>query len=74
MVFKGFEAIYHFGNLLLKYKNNLINHLSDKEFKLFNEYDFQPVKLKATNSLPDYLENKKLYFIKKVDTQIKSIN
>ena len=74
MVFKGFEAIYHFGKLLLKYNSNLISHLSDKEFKLFNEYDFQPVKLKAINSLPDYLENKKLYFIKKVDTQIKSIN
>ncbi len=72
MVFKGFEAMYHFGKLLLKYKNNLINHLSDKEFKLFNEYDFQPIKLKNTNSLPDYLENKKLYFIRKVDTQIRS--
>jgi len=74
MVFKGFEAMYHFGKLLLKHNNNLINYLSDKEFKLFNEYDFQPVKLKLTNSLPDYLENKKLYFIRKVDTQIKSIN
>ena len=66
--------MYHFGKLLLKYQNNLINHLSDKEFKLFNEYDFQPVKLNSTNHLPDYLENKKLYFIRKVDTQIKSIN
>jgi len=74
MVFKGFEAMYHFGKLLLKYNSNLISHLSDKEFKLFNEYDFQPVKLKPTNSLPDYLENKKLYFIRKVDTQIKSVN
>jgi len=74
MVFKGFEAMYHFGKLLLKYNTNLISHLSDKEFKLFNEYDFQPVKLKPTNTFPDYLENKKLYFIRKVDTQIKSIN
>ncbi len=74
MVFKGFEAMYHFGKLLIKYNSNLISHLSDKEFKLFNEYDFQPIKLKPTNLIPDYLENKKLYFIRKVDTQIKSIN
>ncbi len=74
MVFKGFEALYHFGKLLLKYNNNLIYHLSDKEFTLFNEYDFQPVILKTSTTLPDYLENKKLYFIRKVDTQIKSVN
>lgn len=74
MVFKGFEAMYHFGKLLIKYNNNLINHLSDNEFKFFNEYNFQPVKLKTTNSLPDYLENKKIYFIRKVDNQIKLIN
>lgn len=74
MVFKGFEALYHFGKLLIKYNNNLINHLSDKEFKLFNEYDFQPIKSTTIDFLPDYLENKKIYFIRKVDNQIKLIN
>ncbi len=73
MAFKGFEAVYHFGKLLLKHRKNLIGHLSDKEFKLFNDYEFQPVKFKKEASLPDYLENKKLYFIRKSDTQIKSI-
>ena len=62
-----------FGKLLLKHRKNLIGHLSDKEFKLFNDYEFQPVKFKKEASLPDYLENKKLYFIRKSDTQIKSI-
>ncbi len=74
MVYKGFEGLYHFGNLLLKYKTDLIEHLSDKEFKLFNDYDFQLIKYTKEKFVPDYLENKKLYFIKKVDTQIKSIN
>lgn len=74
MVFKGFEALYHFGKLLIKHNNNLINHLSDKEFKLFNEYDFQPIKSTTIDFLPDYLENKKIYFIRKVDNQIKLIN
>ncbi|TXT33150.1 MAG: hypothetical protein FD136_1045 [Chitinophagaceae bacterium] len=73
MVFKGFEAVYHFSKLLIKYNKNLIGHLSDNEFKLFNEYDFQPVKAKNESALPDYLENKKVYFIRKIDTQIKAI-
>jgi hypothetical protein len=73
MVFKAFEAMYRFGKLLVRYGNNTINHLSDKDLKLFNEFDFQPVRAKKESSLPDYLENKKLYFVKKVDGQIKTI-
>jgi hypothetical protein len=73
MVFKGFEALYHFGKLLITYNKNLIAHLSDKSYKLFNDFDFQPVKQKNDTAIPDYLENKKIYFIKKVDTQIKVV-
>jgi hypothetical protein len=73
MVFKGFEALYHFGKLLIAYDKNLIAHLSDKSYKLFNDFDFQPVKQKNDTAIPDYLENKKIYFIKKVDTQIKVV-
>ncbi len=74
MVFKGYEAMYHFGKLLIAYNKNLIAHLSDNSAKLFNEFDFQPVKQKTELTIPDYLENKKLYFIRKSDTQIKSVN
>ncbi len=73
MVYKGFESLYRFGNLLIIYGADLIEHLSNKDFKLFNEFDFQPVKSYKEKIVPDYFENKKLYFIRKVDTQIKSI-
>jgi len=72
-VLKGYESMYHFTKLLLKYSDNFINHLSDKDFKLFNDFDIQPVKLKKENPGPDYLENRKLYFIKKQDGVIKSV-
>ncbi len=72
-VFKGFESMYHFTKLLLKYNDDFINHLSDKEAKLFNDFDIQPVKLRKENTVPDYLENKKLYFIKKQDGVVKSV-
>ncbi|GAC1443560.1 MAG: hypothetical protein NVSMB63_12500 [Sediminibacterium sp.] len=74
MVFKGFETMYHFTKLLEKYHNTLINNLSSKDFKLFNEFDIQPVRAGKETLLPDYLENKKLYFIHKSDGQIKSVN
>jgi hypothetical protein len=73
MVFKGFESMYHFTKLLLKYGNALPSHLSDKEFKLFNDFDIQPVKL-STNSALDYFENRKLYFIRKKDGMVRTIN
>lgn len=74
MAFKGFEAMYHFTKLLLKYDKQLINHLSDKEYKLFNEFDIQPYRANKASTLPDYLENKKLYFIRKIDGKIRSVN
>jgi hypothetical protein len=74
MFLKGFESLYHFTKLLLKYPNGLLNHLSDKEYKLFNDFDFQPAKLAKESVMPDYLENRKLYFIRKYDGKVKSVN
>lgn len=74
MMLKGFESMYHFTRLLLVYGNDLINHLSDKSYKLFDDFDIQAVKDKKNISNTDYLENKKLYFIKKSGGVIKSVN
>jgi ABC-type branched-subunit amino acid transport system substrate-binding protein len=74
MVFKGYESMYHFTKLYLKHGSNFISNLSDKDFKIVNEYDIQPAKAKKENASADYLENKKLYFVKKIDGVIKSIN
>lgn len=74
MVFKGYEAMYHFTKLYLAYDSTFTRHLSDNAFKIVNEYDIQPTKAKKENPSTDYLENKKLYFVKKMDGVIKSIN
>jgi flavodoxin len=73
MVFKGFESIYHFTKLLLKYPDNFINNISDTSYTVCNDYDFAPVRLSKTSFIPDYLENKKIYFIKIVNGEIQSI-
>lgn len=75
MVFKGFEAMYRFTKLLIKHEGTLMKNLSDKSLKLFNDFDIQPVRPYSNNpNAVDYLENKKLYYIRKMDGQIRSVN
>ncbi|MEO5893392.1 MAG: ABC transporter substrate-binding protein [Ferruginibacter sp.] len=64
MVFKGFESTYLFTRLLAAYSSDMLNHINDKNFKVFSDYNFRPVLLKKDNTSPDYLENKHLYFIR----------
>jgi hypothetical protein len=71
--FKGYETMYYFTNTLLKYNADFMKHLSESDYRLFNAFDIQPVAGKEA-STPNYLENKKLYFIKKQDGLVKSIN
>jgi hypothetical protein len=73
MVFRGYETLYHFGHLLKLYGRNLGSSLSDKKYMLFGgEFDIQPVINRATMT-HDYFENKKLYFVKKVDGVVKTV-
>jgi hypothetical protein len=75
MVFKGFEAMYRFTKLLIKHEGKLLANINDKSFKLFNDFDIQPVKPYSSNTnAVDYLENKKLYYIRKMDGQIRSVS
>lgn len=68
MVYKGFEAMYRFGKLLVRYPNELMQQLSNKTFNLLNDFDIRNV-----NNPADYLENKKIYFVRKSQGSIKSI-
>ena len=64
LTYKGFEITLQFAKLLSKYPNDLTSHLNDYPFKIFSDYKFKPVFLKKENVVPDYFENKNLYFIK----------
>ncbi|HUQ65604.1 MAG TPA: hypothetical protein VM101_05595 [Flavitalea sp.] len=66
MFFRGYETVYHFAHLLSLNGRNIGSSLSDKRYKIFTDYDIQPVLNPKTNTL-DYFENKKIYFIKKVN-------
>jgi ABC-type branched-subunit amino acid transport system substrate-binding protein len=70
MVYKGYETMYHFTKLLLSNPDNFINKLSDSSYKFSNDYEFIPVRLSHTSFVPDYLENKKIYFLKVISGRI----
>ena len=73
MAFRGYEVTYHFTRLLQKHRDSLVNNLTDTAFTLFNQFKLEPVTLRKTSTTPDFLENKKLYFIKKQAGSVKSI-
>jgi hypothetical protein len=73
MVFRGYEVTWKFAKLLLQYGKELSSNLGNKQVKVFTDFEIQPV-INKQNRLPDYFENKKLYFIKWQDGIIKSVN
>ena len=73
LVFRSYDATWHFTKLLLKYKNDLASDLTSKEFNLIHDLDIQPVLNKKTMTL-DYFENKKLFFVKWIDGIIRKVD
>jgi hypothetical protein len=73
MVYKGYEAMYHFTHLLLDYKYDFINHLSENKYVVSNNFSIRPVMMTDTSFVPSYLENQNLYFVKKVNGLVVSV-
>ena len=72
MVYKGFEVTYRFIKTLAEEPGDFMKHINDRDYRLFAEFDFQPVYMRKSDE-PDYVENKKVYFIKKTDGVVKTI-
>jgi len=70
MVFKGFECTYLFTKIVSKYPGQVMNHLNDKGFRVFSDYNFRPVTSKKDAAYPDYFENKHVYFIRLMNGSI----
>lgn len=64
MAFRGFESVYLFTQLLTLFPDEFMSHLNDKSVRVFNDYNFKPVTHGTDmQSIPDYFENKHLYFL-----------
>lgn len=72
MVMRGYEVMWKFGKLLLKYNSDFSSSITHKEFNVFREFDIQPV-FDRQNMTLDYFENRKLYFLKWQDGVLKGV-
>lgn len=73
MVYRGYETMYRFGKLLLLHGPNLNSSIGERKFIVFNDFDIQPVFTNKQSPTLDYFENKKLYFVKKVNGVVTGI-
>ena len=80
MVYRGYETVLHFGQLLVMQKGRLDGSIGIRKFKILDDFDIQPVFTNKTNVAPpgqtltlQYLENKKVYFIKKVNGNVVAV-
>lgn len=64
IAYKGFEAVYLFTKLYTLHPNDFMSHINDKSVKVFCDYNIRPVKLNKDSIIPDYFENKHLYFVR----------
>lgn len=72
MVFRGFDVVYHFTKVLLNKPATSQHLFTERNFKIFTDYDIQPVTNPTTQAV-NYLENKKIYFVKKIDGIVKAV-
>lgn len=72
MVFRGYEVTLKYSKLLLQYGRDLASNLSNKQHKVFTDFDIQPVLNNQSMTL-DYFENKKIYFLKIQNGVVKAV-
>jgi hypothetical protein len=73
MVYRGFESMYRFGKLLRELGVNIASGIGEKKYKVFTDFDIQPVLLDKQKQQLDYFENKKLYTIKKLNGAVATV-
>jgi hypothetical protein len=74
MVFRGYECLYRFGQLLCLHGKDTGENIGEKKFKVFNDFNIEPVFLNRQTMQLDYFENKKLYFVHMMDGNVTAVN
>jgi len=64
---RGFELTHFFGSLWSKYGSIDTKQFQDPTLKVITDYDFRPVYWNTGCENPDYYENKRIYFIRRLN-------
>lgn len=67
LFFRGYETMLRFALLLLETKADIASNLSRKGNYVFTQFDIQPVFTNKQSMTLDYFENKKLYFVRRIN-------
>jgi hypothetical protein len=70
MAYKGFESAYYFTDILLHFGNDFMQHLNENQTAVFHDFNFRPVYNKKDSIIPDYYENKHLFFMEILNGEI----
>ena len=64
---RGFELTYFFGSLWAKRGSIDPQQFSDPTLRIITDFDFRPVMWNTESDKPDYFENKRIYFIRRLN-------
>lgn len=74
MAFRGYELTYLFGHMLNSFKDQLMDNIDEKKFRVLTDFDFRPVRWSKNAVTADYYENKRIYIVKKLTGELTKIN
>jgi len=66
-VYKGFETMYVFSRFLNQHQGQFFSEINLENYDVFSNFNLVPVKLNFQSDQVDYLENKHLFFLKKLN-------
>lgn len=66
-VYKGFELAFYFTSIFSKHGRIVVGDSTDALFTPLNDLDFIPIKTMGPEGPIDYFENKKLYFLRRLN-------
>ncbi len=70
MTYRGFETVFVFAGLLSRHPDDFMSRLNENDYRVFSQYDFRPLYRDKTAAMPDYFENRHLYFMKIINGNI----
>lgn len=74
MAYRGYELTFLFGNMLNVYGRDLIKEIGENKYRVLTDFDFKPIHWSKNSSTPDYYENKRIYILKHLNSEVSRAN
>ncbi len=68
--YRGYETTFYFVQLLNKYGKIFPIQFDEPAFKVMTDFDFKAIKWNSLESDPDYFENKRIYFLRRLNNVV----